>query len=65
MLSRSDSFQAIINELFYVLKIKTILVDGREDIDKIIKFDLSELKKSQTNSLKYLRGMSDLNKSSD
>lgn len=64
----NGSFQevtAIINKLFHVLKIKANLVDGREGIDKIIKFDQSELKKSQKNSLKYLFGMSELEKNSE
>lgn len=59
------AIQAVINKLFYVLKIKSILVDGREGIDKIIKFDQSKLKRRQTNSLNYLHGMSDLKKSSE
>lgn len=59
------AIQAIINKLFYVLKIKASLIDGREDIDKIIKFHQSELKNSQENSLKYLHRMSDLKKSSE
>lgn len=57
--------QTIINKLFYVLKIKASLVDGREGIDKIIKFYQSKLKKNQTNSLKYLHGVSELKKSSE